>query len=287
MDALSIVSLEGNWDSAINTLRLDHAVATFHGVDADFIICSGTYNPASVAGECTHIRKLGERNADILRCAHDINDALIIPAYAFPFEFTYTTIAAFGNACVIGWLMSGLNRRSKLARVNFTPVSSGVHCRRVKVLNVRACEALTQFNIETTVTCESPSGPDDQDMIDSEEEKLRELTIEGGIIDTGRWFHGDHERSFDSQEFMHVTVGAMIKSVFRGLGEDDIRQVINIESIALRYVVMQVICKISAGTDIGSLGLDRIIATTRGRFTDTFDERNATKIVDRLISTIK
>jgi hypothetical protein len=248
MDTLSIVSLEGSWDAAINDRRLKLAAAAFRQRNADFIISSGTYEPGSSVSDCAGVRRLGERNAYTLRDVYYLDPAVIIPAYAFPFEFTYTIIEAFGNACVIGWLMSGFEMRSELGRVDFLPVSSGVHCRRVQILNVRACQALKQFNVEATVKRQQPSGPGERHSIENEAVKLRELTWAGGVIATGRWFHGDEEWSFDDQKLMRATMAAMIKTVLPGLGEDKIRRIAGAESMSRRYEIMQMLCEISAKT---------------------------------------
>jgi|HubBroStandDraft_1064217.scaffolds.fasta_scaffold19893_2 hypothetical protein len=285
MEAVSIVSVEGNWDTAINARRLDFAAAAFRRADADFIISSGTYEPGLPSTDRALVKKLGEQNADALRDLQGIDPALVIPAYAFPFEFTYTVIEAFGNACVIGWLISGFERRSIPGRVDFAPVSSGAHCERVHVLNIRACQALTQFNVATAVRRQKLSGPDDPERVEREAGKLRQLTRPGGVIATGRWFHGDEERSFDDPALMRATFAGMIKAIFPGLAEDEVWHLTGARPLAQRYAIMQMLCEVSAKRELGPLVLNRIVERTKRRFAGAFDETHAKRMAERLEKT--
>lgn len=280
MDALTIVSLEGNWDAAINARRLDLAGTAFRDSNADFVIVSGTHEPGTSASNGVRSKKLGERNTQTLRDVHDIDSALIIPAHAFPFEFTYTTIEAFGNACMIGWLMSGFERQSDPHHVDFAPISSGVHCQRVHVLNVRACHALKQFNVETTVKRQQPLGPDEPDVINSEVRKLDELTRVGGIIATGRWFHRDEEWSFDDPWLMRATMVRMMSAVLPALTENQIRQIAGVASVSSRYAIMQMLCEVSADRQLGPFALDCILTRTAQRFAGAFDDSSVRHIAE-------
>jgi hypothetical protein len=283
MDVLSIVSLEGNWNAAINGRRLELASTAFRRSNADFIISSGTYKPGSSASECRRLKKLGERNTDTLRSLHDIDSALIIPVHAFPFEFTYTTIEAFGNACVIGWLTTRFERQSHPIQVDFAPISSGAHCRRVHVLNTRAFRALSQFNVETTVKPQQPLEMEEADMIESEERKLRELMRPSGVIATGRWIHGDTaEWSFDDPQLMRITMARLIKAVLPGSGEEQVDEIIRIAPLAQRYGIMQMLCEVSANRELSSSALERIFSRTARRFAGAFDEGSATRMAEQL-----
>jgi hypothetical protein len=282
MAALSIVSLEGNWDAAINAGRLAVAVSTFSQSNADFIIVSGTYEPGSAVNARAPSRKLGERNTQILRDVSDIDPALIVPAHAFPFDFTYTTIEAFGNACVLGWLMSGFTRQPVAGHVDFAPISSGVHCRRVHALNVRACQALEQFNVKARVLRQQPLDPDEPEMIASEARKLDELTRADGVIATGRWFHGAEEWSFDDPHLMRAMIARMFITVVPGFAESQIQRMEAAATLAQRYGLLQMVCEISANGALSSSAVERILARASRRFAGEFDVASATRTAEYL-----
>ena len=285
-DTFSIVSLEGNWDAATNAQRLDLAAAAFDRSNADFIISSGTYEPGASVETCARPKKLGERNAETLCNIRGIDPALVIPAYTFPFEFTYTTIEAFGNACAIGWLMSGFERRADPGYVNFAPISSGVHCRRVYILNVRACQALVQFNVDTTVKRQTPLSPNEPSMVESEERKLHELTRLDGALATGRWLHGNAVMSFDDPGLMRATMAGMIKATFPGLEKEEAGRIGAVQSTAQRYAILQMLCEASGRKVLGSRALDGIFERAAQRFEGAFDETYARQIAERLAKAI-
>jgi hypothetical protein len=282
MDALTMVSLEGNWDTIINARRVELAARAFREYNAEFLIVSGTYEPGTSPGKGASTGKLGERNTQALRGRYDIDPALIIPAHAFPFEFTYTTVEALANACVIGWLMSGLERQSELREVDFAPISSGAHCQRVHVLNVRACHALRQFNVDVKVKQQEPSDSDEPHMIASEARKLSELTQGGGVITTGRWIHCEEEWSFDDARLMRAMMIQMMNTVLPGFTQNQIRPIINAASLAQRYAIMQMLGELSANRQFAPSALDRILARTTQRFAAAVNEPSAIQIAEYL-----
>jgi hypothetical protein len=277
--SLSVVSLEGNWNAAINAPRLELAASLFTRSNADFMIVSGTFEPGSMASSRGGVQKLGRRNTEALRIAHDIDPALIIPAHEFPFDFTYTTIEAFGNACVLGWLMSGFEKQSDPVRVDFAPISSGAHCQRVHALNLRACQALTQFNVETRVEQQQPLEPDEPEIVASE---LTKLTQAGAVISTGRWLHGAQEWSFDDPHLMRTTMEGLFIATIPGFAESQIRRIGAAATLAQRYGLMQMVCEISANAKLTSSALERIFARTSRRFGSEFDIASASQAAEYL-----
>jgi hypothetical protein len=281
MTAPFLVSLEGNWDATINARRTALAAAAFRESNADFIIVSGTHEPGAPAHDRMRLRKLGERNTAALHEVHGIDPAFIIPGFALPFEFTYTTIAAFGNACIIGWLMSGLQRLPDPAPVAFAPISSGAHCQRVHVLNVRACQALTRFNVETTVMQQQPCH-DEPHMVATEASKLKELTRNGGTVATGRWLHGNEHRSFHDPQRMRATIAHLLCAVLAEPAASQLQEIAGAVSVAQRHVLMQMLCEFSLCKQLESRALERIFARSAARFGDAIDATAASAIAQSM-----
>lgn len=286
MDVFSITSIEGNWDARTNSQRVELAAAAFQQIEADFIISSGTYKPGTSAISQAPIRKLGARNAEILSNVYGIDSALIIPVWAFPFDYTYTTIEAFGNATAIGWLISGLERRSATGHVDFAPISSGVHCERVHILNVRACEGLAQFNVETSVKRQQPSDLGEADLIASERRKVDQLMEKDGVIATGRWLHGEELWSLDDPYLMRAMMAGMARAVLPGLEEGEADSILRTQSIAQRYAIMQVFCEASIRSRCDSSAIDRIMKRVARRFPQTFDQSAARQVVGHMTNAI-
>lgn len=244
---IHVLSIEGNWNRSVNKKRLEMAAEEFHRTDPVCIIASGTYEPGKINN--SNRKKLGFENSQLLARQYSIPASRIFPAYQYPWEFTYTTIEAFSNACTIAWIFSGFRKQAQTIPITFIPVTNNTHVDRVLALNKRACEALDRLNLSVNVQApvrvrNTPALSDDPTSME-EILKLKSLLSPDGVVTTGKWKHGDEERSFDDLELMKYSFEKLLSNILPGGNNSDLNYLLALESTDMRLATSRVLSQIA------------------------------------------
>ena len=253
---ITVVSVEGNWDPDINFKRIKRAVSLFKSLNASFIVTAGTYEPNSTM----NAPRLGAKNAQILMDSFALEPSSVIPSYHLPFEFTYTTIAAYGHACVLGWLASGFKKSDNPINIEFWPVSLGQHIRRVILLNERACQALQQLNVYVAVKCASLDENQLFSVLQNEGDKVSDILDPDGVVTTGLWKHGNSERCFDDVIQMQLTISDMFANSIPQLSAQQLLKLVDESSFSMRFTILRLMSHLSnSDTLMDEELIDRLI----------------------------
>ena len=211
---LHFVSIEGNWDKDIHDKRIAHAAKILMEDEFSLAIASATCAPPSYSSFFQG--RLGEYTKEMLINKYGIPAMRIIPAYRFPYDWTYTIMDAFTNAAVIGWVSCGLKRRNREINVLFEPSTSDFHGLRVETLNNRACQYLGNLNVNIDLSSRNklPLSILKKDYPD-EAARLSEMQSTEGLIATGEWVDNGKIRSFDDLNSMKHDLFEAFQSVFQ------------------------------------------------------------------------
>jgi len=211
---LHFVSIEGNWDKDIHDKRIAYAAKILMEDEFSLAIASATCAPPSYSSFFQG--RLGEYTKEMLTNKYGIPAMRIIPAYRFPYDWTYTIMDAFTNAAVIGWVSCGLKRRNREINVLFEPSTSDFHGLRVETLNNRACQYLgiLNVNIELSSRNKLPLSILKKDYPD-EAARLSEMQSTEGLISTGEWVDNGKIRSFDDLNSMKHDLFEAFQSVLQ------------------------------------------------------------------------
>ncbi|MBE5986404.1 MAG: hypothetical protein E7250_01655 [Paenibacillaceae bacterium] len=211
---LHFVSIEGNWDKDIHDKRIAYAAKILMEDEFSLAIASATCAPPSYSSFFQG--RLGEYTKEMLINKYGIPAMRIIPAYRFPYDWTYTIMDAFTNAAVIGWVSCGLKRRNREINVLFEPSTSDFHGLRVETLNNRACQYLgiLNVNIELSSRNKLPLSILKKDYPD-EAARLSEMQSTEGLISTGEWVDNGKIRSFDDLNSMKHDLFEAFQSVLQ------------------------------------------------------------------------
>jgi hypothetical protein len=74
---------------------------------------------------------------------------------------------------------------------------------------------------------------------------------------------------------MRTMMARMIKTLLPKSGEEQVRRIVGVASIAQRYGIMQMLCEISMHGVLGSAALEGILARAAGKFPTSFDAASA------------
>ena len=211
---LHFVSIEGNWDKDIHDKRIAYAAKILMEDEFSLAIASATCAPPSYSSFFQG--RLGEYTKEMLINKYGIPAMRIIPAYRFPYDWTYTIMDAFTNAAVIGWVSCGLKRRNREINVLFEPSTSDFHGLRVETLNNRACQYLGNLNVNIELSSRNklPLSILKKDYPD-EAARLSEMQSTEGLISTGEWVDNGKIRSFDDLNSMKHDLFEAFQSVLQ------------------------------------------------------------------------
>ena len=211
---LHFVSIEGNWDKDIHDKRIAHAAKILMEDEFSLAIASATCAPPSYSSFFQG--RLGEYTKEMLINKYGIPAMRILPAYRFPYDWSYTIMDAFTNAAVIGWVSCGLKRRNREINVLFEPSTSDFHGLRVETLNNRACQYLGNLNVNIDLSSRNklPLSILKKDYPD-EAARLSEMQSTEGLIATGEWVDNGKIRSFDDLNSMKHDLFEAFQSVFQ------------------------------------------------------------------------
>ena len=213
-NSLHFVSVEGNWDKTVHDQRIDDAAKALEIDKSAIAIASGTYAPPVYTSFFNN--PLGEYTKEILINTYGIQAMRIIPAYIFPYRFTYTTIDAFTNAVIIGWLSCGFQKRNTKIHVLSTPVTSAFHGLRAEILNKRAYKYLSDLNVDIDVQCENKIPFEIlKEKHPEETERITEMKSRHGIIQAGKWSDDGIQRDYDDLNGMKRILSKAFEPYFK------------------------------------------------------------------------